>query len=48
MESTISMEKFTHFAVGFQWKDQDARRATRIFSWSDQGYDLSLVYKVIK
>ena len=33
MESTFSIEKFSCFAVGFRWKDQDASRA-RIFSWS--------------
>ena len=33
MESTFSIEKFTRFAVGFRWKDQDASTAS-IFSWS--------------
>ena len=36
MESTFSIEKFSCFAVGFRWKDQDASRA-RIFSWSALG-----------
>ena len=30
------MEIFPRFAVGFQWKAEDASRA-RIFSWSGQG-----------
>ena len=44
MESTFSMEKFPHFAVGFWWKNQDASRA-RIFSWSALDANASFAFE---